>query len=325
MTALEFFAVPAEESLVEKLSALSPANPFATWGYVRSKSEVGFDIWALGLRDRTGELMSGCSAFLALSRLNRTLVVHSLPSVGAESSFWDGLREFCRKRRVTMLELSTFCSPAGVELPPLGDICTKKNRCEYVLDLKGDLTSMLRSNHKRNVKKAQKAGFVVRQTRTAEAASIHLSLMNQSMDRRHRRGENVGRIAPQPDHMAFLRSGLGELFQAVHEDRVLSSVLVLHAPRGGYYQSAGTSSEGMAKGASHFLINCIANQLREEGDETLNLGGADEDSGLARFKEGFGATRMPLPAATYFLGAWWRRKGNRAIRLVHSVRKALLR
>jgi lipid II:glycine glycyltransferase (peptidoglycan interpeptide bridge formation enzyme) len=124
--------------------------------------------------------------------------------------------------------------------------------------------------------------------------------------------------------MAFLRSGLGELFQAVHEDRVLSSVLVLHAPRGGYYQSAGTSLEGMAMCASHFLINCIANQLRDEGDETLNLGGADEDSGLARFKEGFGATRMPLPAATYFLGAWWRRKGNRAIRLVLSVRKTLL-
>ena len=270
----------------------------------------------LGLKDRSGEIATGCGAFLTLGRLSRTLDVPSLPHVSAETSFRDGLREFCREHRVTTLVIGTFGSPAGVEIPPFGSDCARRNRCEFLLDLTGDLTSMLRSNHKRNVKKGDKAGLVVRRTRSPEAAIIHRGLMNQSMDRRRSRGENVGRIGPSPDHIAYLESGFGELFQAVHDDTVMSSVLVLHAPKGGYYQSAGTSPEGMAMGASHFLINRIAIQLSEEGREVLNLGGADENSGLAKFKEGFGASPVPLQAATYNLGAWWRRKILQASRLV---------
>ena len=320
MTDFEFFAVPAEQHLVEKLSELSPTNPFATWSFFQSKSRVGCDTWVLGLKDSSGEIATGCGAFLTFGRLNRTLNVQSSPRVGAESAFWEGLRQFCRERRVTTLIIGTFGSPAGVEVPQFGSDFTRRSRCEFVLDLTGDLTSLLRSNHKRNVKKGHKAGLVVRRTCTPEAAIIHRNLMNQSLDRRRSRGENVGRTGPSPDHMAYLESGFGELFQAMHDDTVLSSVLVLHAPKGSYYHSAGTSPDGMAMGASHFLINHIAIEMSAEGREVLNLGGADEDSGLARFKEGFGATRVPLEAATYHLGEWWRAKLLQVIRLIRSRR-----
>nr|WP_315853138.1 GNAT family N-acetyltransferase [Bythopirellula goksoeyrii] len=285
--------------------------------------EVGCEIWTLGLRQSTGELVSGCGAFLNRSRLCWNLVIPSMPLVGADSLFWDGLREFCRQQRVSELFIGTFGSPTGVEIPTFGD-CTRRDRCEFVLDLKGDLMSMLGSNHKRNVKKAQKAGLVVRRTRTAAAAILHNRLMNQSLERRSSRGEDVHGVGPSPEHIAYLESGAGELFQAVHNTAVLSSVLLLISPNGGYYQSAGTSPEGMAIGASHFLINSIASQLSAENKEILNLGGADVDSGLGRFKEGFGASRLLLPEATFFLGVSWGRKFKRAIRLFSADRKVFL-
>jgi hypothetical protein len=314
----EFFAVPAERHLVEKLSVFSPTNPFTTWSFFQSKSQVECESWVLGLKDSSGDIATGCGAFLRPGRLSRTLDVPSLPNVGAESSFWDGVRDFCREHHVTTLAIGTFASPPAVEIPLFDSNCTRRNRCEFLLELTGDLSSMLRSNHKRNVKKGQKAGLVVRRTRTLEAAIIHRGLMNSSMDRRRLRGEEVGRIGLSPDHIAYLESGFGELFQAMHDHTVVSSVLVLHAAKGGYYQSAGTSPDGMATGASHFLINHIATSLSAEGREVFNLGGADEDSGLARFKEGFGASRVQLEAATFHLGNWWRRGLLSAIRRARS-------
>jgi lipid II:glycine glycyltransferase (peptidoglycan interpeptide bridge formation enzyme) len=86
------------------------------------------------------------------------------------------------------------------------------------------------------------------------------------------------------------------LFQALVGDRLLSSILVLRAAKGGYYHSAGTTAEGMACGASHWLVQHIAQALQSEGLQQFNLGGADED-GLVRFKVGFGSARVELEAA----------------------------
>ena len=72
--------------------------------------------------------------------------------------------------------------------------------------------------------------------------------------RRRTRGEAVSDAAASQDHRAFLESGAGELFQAVSGSTVLSSVLVLRASTSGYYQSAGTSQDGMAIGASAAVI-----------------------------------------------------------------------
>jgi lipid II:glycine glycyltransferase (peptidoglycan interpeptide bridge formation enzyme) len=245
--------------------------------------------------------------------------------VGADSPFWSGLREFCRHHRITMLQIDTFGSPAGAEIPAFGSHCTRRPRCEFVLDLAGDLPAMLGSNHKRNVKKAQKAGLVVSRTRSAEAASVHRALMSQSMDRRRSRGESVERIGPSLEDMTLLQSGAGELFQALDGSTVRSSVLVLVAPKGGYYQSAGTSPEGMAVGASHFLIHGIASQLSAVGARVFNLGGADEASSLARFKQGFGASPVHLPSASCYVGPSWRRRVTRGMALLRTGRKTMLR
>lgn len=321
----EFIAVPANRQIIAELSARAPANPFATASFFESRRRVGCSTWVLGLRDNAGALECGCGAFLRRGRLDRTLVISSLPAVGADSSFWSGLRDFCAQHAVTKLELGTFGSPPGVEIPRLSNHGTSRSRSEFVLGLAADLATMLSANHRRNVKRAQQAGLVVWRTQTAEGLSVHQALMTDSIDRRRRRGENIPGIRPSPEHVALLESGAGELYQALRAGTVLSSALVLLGPKGGYHQSAGTSPDGMAVGASHFLIHSIALQLSAEGAQIFNLGGADEGSGLARFKEGFGASRVPLPSANFYLGAPWRRWASRGIASIRADREKLLR
>ena len=122
------------------------------------------------------------------------------------------------------------------------------------------------------------------------------------MSRRGKRGEAVTDTAPLDALGALIDSGAGELFQAVHDGTVLSSVLVLMAKRGAYYHSAGNHPKGMALGASHFLIQEIASYLRERSFEVFNLGGSDQTNpGLSRFKAGFGASVVDLEEADFFL------------------------
>ncbi len=314
-----FVAVPAEKPAIEELSALLPANPFATPGFFDSRRQVGYSVWVLGLRGGAGDLGCGCGAFLRAGRLSRTLEIASLPPVGADSPFWEGLRGFCREQRVTVLQLDSFGSQAGAQIPDLGGRCERRSRREFLLDLGGDLVARLGSNHKRNVKKAQKAGLAVERTGSADAVGVHQSLMGKSMERRRSRGEDVRQVGPSLEDEALLRSDAGELFQAVRSGEVLSSVLVLRAPRGGYYHSAGTSPEGMEVGASHFLIHGIAGELKAAGCQVLNLGGADEESSLERFKLGFGAAPLPLPAATFYVGPAWRRVASGAMDLLRRA------
>jgi len=322
---VHFIATPARETEVAELSALLPANPFATAGFFEARRQAGYAAWVLGLKDDGGELQCGCGAFLKAGKLNRTLEIRSLPAVGIDSSFWDGLREFCRQQRVTHLELGTFGSPPGVAIPPLASRCTRTSRSEFILHLTGDLSTKLSQNHKRRVKKAHKAGLAVRRTCSAEAVSAHQAVIKQSMDRRQSRGEDVRQIGLSPDDITFLQCRAGELFQALRGDNVLSSALVLRAPEGGYYHTAGTSAEGMALGASHFLVHNIAGQLRAEGAHIFNLGGADEGSSLAQFKEWFGASRVVLPSATCYIGSTGRYVISCAIAFFRSDRGALRR
>lgn len=185
---------------------------------------------------------------------------------------------------------------------------SRRPRCEYALDLVGaDLAGGLAANHRRNIDRARRAGLRMERVADPAACDEHARLIGVSMRRRQELGEIV---AVDPDSRSWLamgRAGAGELFQAVLDRRVLSSVFVLRAKTGAYYQSAGTSPEGMAAGASHFLVYEIARRLRAESLTVFNIGGADSlNPGLQRFKLGFGAAAVPLEAAEFWLGSAFR-------------------
>jgi lipid II:glycine glycyltransferase (peptidoglycan interpeptide bridge formation enzyme) len=185
---------------------------------------------------------------------------------------------------------------------------SRRLRVEYLLPLAGvDIERGMRENHRRNRRKALKAGVQVRQTAEVGALDNHVALIQASLHRRQERGEDV------PDHhdntfeACLLRTGAGRLFQAVAGEAVLSSVLVIDAADGAYYRSAGNSPEAMNCGASVLLLSEIAVQLQAEGKALFNLGGADEGSSLAAFKVGFGSQPQHSEAAVFYVGSGLRR------------------
>jgi lipid II:glycine glycyltransferase (peptidoglycan interpeptide bridge formation enzyme) len=122
------------------------------------------------------------------------------------------------------------------------------------------------------------------------------------MRRREQRGQAAFTTISIEPSLEFLRSGCGVLYQVAVEGSVLSSALVLISDRGAYYQSAGTSQEGMEHGASPYLVYETARSLQERGLQIFNLGGvAGTNPGLHDFKAGFGAAQRSLAATEYSL------------------------
>ena len=175
------------------------------------------------------------------------------------------LRDLCERQVVTKLELGTFNSPVGVEIPEIGS-CAFRTRCEFILDLVGDPYARLTNRHRANIKKAQKAGLVIRRTRAATAVEVH-----QDADRSVHGPETLSAARTYPRSKArwtpsrCIESGAGDLYQAMVDDTVLSSALVLRHPGEPTATRQGPSPDGMNVGASHYLIHSISKELGGDG------------------------------------------------------------
>ncbi|MDB4913473.1 MAG: Acetyltransferase protein [Gemmatimonadetes bacterium] len=318
-----FRATLANTDDVAELARCYPASVFLSAGYLNAMRATGQEIWIFGVRGEDGTVQAACGGLLKTGRLNTTLEIPSLPNVEGSSPFWAGLQTFWEDKHVTILDLGSFGSPAGTRLPELPAVRGRRQRREFVLSLGGNAPLGVSSNHRRNIRRAEKAGVHVTRTHAPNAAAVHLSLMKHSVHRRRLRGEHIQMSEASAELRAFLDAGAGELFQAVRGNDVLSSVLILRSKSGAYYRSAGTSTEGMLVGASHLLVHSIARQLEAEGVQQFNLGGADDGSSLARFKMGFGAARIDLEASASYIGPPWRRRVSRAVELLRNDRPAL--
>lgn len=306
MAEMEFIVETNPDALITRLEAVHPENPFATSAFLSAKERLGCQGMLLGLKQPGQSLSAGCLAFLQRGRLNTQLEIPSLPKLPHSDVFWQGLQTLCKELGVTNLTLDTFASPDGTQAPSLGRKLSSKDRAEFVIDLKSNIEAGLGKNHSRNAKKATKAGVQLRRSSSQEAASMHKSLMELSLVRRGERGEEIATPDSSPVTKAFLESGSGELFQAILNDEIVSSVLIILSNKGGYYYSAGTSPEGMAVGASHFLISGIAQTLKNNDLDYFNLGGADRESSLERFKLGFGTTARISTSSKNYVGPAWK-------------------
>lgn len=289
--------------LCSEVASLEPLNPFRSWAYAQAMTSLGKEPWLFYAQEQ-GRIVTGCFGFLRSGRINRSLEIPSIPAIPEQDEFWGNLAHFCSERRVSRLSIQSFAS-AGADIPSMTGEIERRQRNEYFIDLQAPVVwSGASTNHRRNIQKGQKAGLVVECTRDVGACAVHAHLQNASMERRAVRGEEVVADAHVRNFKALLQNGAGEIFRAKKGDNVLSSILVLRAARGAYYHSAGTNSEGMAVGASHFLISQIAEALRGEGMERFNLGAAgDNNLGLERFKSGFGAKSVKLECAEFDLAS----------------------
>ncbi|HEX4749643.1 MAG TPA: GNAT family N-acetyltransferase [Bryobacteraceae bacterium] len=311
--------------LEDLLRRASVANPFSTIEYGRAVQASGREVWIVGLTG-DGTEANVTLGLIKTGRLSTEVELPSLPPVASDPEFWAVVDQLCRKRGVTDLVAESYGS-APFDLPPLRAETSRSTRREYIWRLDGkDLSGMLSADHRRNIKKAQKANVSIRRTRDKlDWLGDHMSLVIHSAQRRVARGESVALANEERLYRAFLESGAAELFQAVSGEKVLASLLVLLSPRSGYSHTTGSSAEGMTVGASRFLIKSIAEALQQDGRETFNLGGAVDGTSLSQFKLGFGAEPVVLPAAECYVGPVWKKKLRSAIRLWRSDPEAFSR
>ena len=314
---VEFFATPADNSTVlPDLAAHAPENPFLTSAYFKARKHLGAEAWIIGLKERQ-RLHSAAGAFITRGRLNSRIEVASLPAAAADRQYWSGLLRFASQHRITEIEGNSFASPM-VTVPVLTEEVERTPRCEYLVDLNDFRIDNLSSNHRRNIRKASVRKLTSTRSTDLTACREHVRLMSLSHDRRRRRGEVIHGGSDVDRLMPLLTCGCGELFQASADREVLSSILVLRASKGAYYQSAGTAPEGMTLGASHFLIYSVMCQLKEDGVRVFNLGGAPVGSTLARFKGGFGAAAVSLTSVMLYTGSRWRSRLTTLVKLARS-------
>jgi hypothetical protein len=308
MTELQSIPEP-DEAVLSVLSSRVPTNPFYTAEYCKFRKACGFQPWAL-LQNDHGVLRSGCTAFVQRGRLSRLLEIASLPRLDSQETFWHGLMSFCRSHRITDLCVDSFASEKA-RIPALAPESWRKDRREFVILLQHPgLWQSMNKGHNYCVKRGRKNGMQADWFSGESACLTHARLVDASMARRIERGEDVSGAAGHEKYLEILRSGAGALYQAILHGQVVSSGMVLKAPKGAYLHSMGSNAEGMQTGAAHFLLYELGNELKSQSAELLNLGGTEEThGGLVQFKSGFGASTVvyELESAQFILNPRWAR------------------
>jgi hypothetical protein len=315
---MRFAATPFPNAgLMAAVEQLPPFSPFNTTAYATAMQSLGAEPYILTLDDGRG---AGCLGMLRLGRFSAAFTIPSLSRLTDPAPFFEGLQSFCRARSVWDLEITTFGSDWKGAIPVVGTELSRRPRWEFVASLSDGGGLDLSTNHRRNAIKAERAGVVCRRTRDPSAVAVHVAASHASMERRTARGEVVDASQIGREASALLQSQAAELFQAVHEGVVVSSLLVVRSARVAYYHSAGTTPDGMRLGASPLLVSWVAATLAGEGVAEFNLGGAEPtNAGLYRFKEGFGADVRELEALSCSVVASWRRRVRAVLRWIARV------
>jgi lipid II:glycine glycyltransferase (peptidoglycan interpeptide bridge formation enzyme) len=200
---------------------------------------------------------------------------------------------------------------------PIGNGCSslkKKNRKEYIIDLRSDLPSIKRkvkSSVRRKARQVGKKGVVFHETYSSEALQNFISLLDETKRIRLSKGYEgyCSYYMPFLDEVILsqlLRRKAGRLFVVERKGKTLSAdFAIVHGNRAFVLLNA-TSAEGYKIGARKFLLLSLIEKTKKEGIEYLNLGGVAPDSSanaLAFFKHSFGAEEQVCEGgSTAFLG-----------------------
>jgi hypothetical protein len=315
---------PADDGFAS-LARRMPDRPFVTPAFVRARERAEGVSAVLLTLFRGLEPVAQCPAFLRSGRWSRGLEIESLPDLDTGSDvFWNGLARYGKQRGIGRLEVNTYGSRVAV-IPALGHELERHQRTEFHIMLGPAGTGGEKTRQKANLRKARRAGLVARSTRDPGALPTHIALIGESLVRRRLRGEAVPSIDEHcvASFAPYLDTGASELFQAWKGDTVVSSLLVLLAERGAYYQSSGSDADGFDTGAASFLHASTVEVLRGRGVERLNLGGCQvAETGLREFKTRLGGVPVSLESAAFDLRPTWQRTLHTTL---ESIRAALRR
>ena len=297
------------------VSNVTPLTPFNTGSYAAARRIIGYKPCTLVL-EADSEVTEGCLGFFKKGILSSSLELMTSPKLSEPDIFWIGVLDFCRKERVCDLFIESFASETA-DIPWLPGEVSRRVRYEFILDLTSpELFQNISQDHKRDISCAQKSGLIVKKARELSAAKLHLGLVRASMAQQAVRSEGAGALNEKRFFEALLTSGSGEIFQVYHKDKVVSSIMLVKSKYYAYYQSGGTSEDGIQYGASVFCICEVATILKSEGIQLFNLGEADvNEEDLHRFKTGFGARPVKLEAVSISVGSPIKRKIRKVAKL----------
>jgi len=283
--------------LIAGIERLHPGIAFHSMRYTAAMISRGAVPVAIVFQEGR-RLVAGCMAFMSGPWQARQLEIPSLTDMPDWARFTQGLAKICRRELAWSVSINTYGS-SPLSLPMLPGLVKSRPRLEHILPLDQPIDRLeMAATHSRHIRRARRLGLSLRRSGEPGSLAEHVEAVESSMLRRRLRGENAPDSFDRDSAAALLRSRAGELYQIVDRRGVYASALVLTSEQSGYYHSAGVTSIGRHSGASHYLVYRICEALREEGKRVLNLGGAGPDNpGLARFKEGFGATAVQLEAA----------------------------
>ena len=282
------FTTQAE--IIDRLGAKAPLVALTPARYRSFFQEYEPKVLAVS---RNGKLVDVGALILRRQRFDKTLVVTISSLLSEPDYFWSSMTVLARDWRVNRVMIEMFGAPADDQRAFEGEKLRQRTQI-YVCDLtRDDLAAELSSNHRRNIRKAEAQGFDVVEESSPKAIEDHVRLCGASNDRRSGRGEQIQGNKDRAATEAYLKTGQATLYQAVHEGTAYSSILVLRIGAAAYYDTGGTSPEGMKMGGSHFLMFKVMERLKAEGVTSFSLDVANTE-GLIKFKTGFGAVEWPL-------------------------------
>jgi hypothetical protein len=309
----------SSSNLALEVKSLAPECPGLALAPIQAKALLfGDEPWVFTLL--RGETQAGLAfGSLRRGRLSSALTVTVTSTIPLHDAFWDGLLRFASTHSITRLSVESVALGTGrAPIPALpGETGRYSSIRMYVLDLsKESVEAEMSSNHRRNVKKAQKHGAEIVIGASPEAVREHLALIDLSLLRRSQRGEPTNLRAQAEEVARLLRLPNTQLFQARVDGEVVSSKLVYTVDDYAFYDSGGSSPKGMAVGASHLLMYEIITALRARKVATLNLDVASVAAGgLARYKLEFGSQVYELDRVT----VEWDTLRRRAVNGLHTL------
>jgi hypothetical protein len=179
--------------------------------------------------------------------------------------------------------------------PPVGvgTLVTHGETVSIDLTLPADeLWANIRNNHRRDIGKAVRLGYVARMDGRWEHFETFVRLYRETMERL----SAEERYMFDEAYFRKLRDALGpslSLWVVLYEDIVAAAVLFVETAGIVQYHLAGSDERYAHARPTKLLIHTVANWAKERGDRRLHLGGGvgGADDSLMHFKAGFSDDR----------------------------------
>lgn len=287
------FVASAVDDLSAQWKILRPEQAGVELSLIQARAlTFGAQAWIFSLLAE-GRCVGAAVASLQRGRMRSSLNLTLTAELPDRDAFWDGVMAFVRQHDITNLWVESVGFPAPAESLP--EMAGEHHRFSdvklYVVDLeRDDPFSAFSHGTKSTIKKARKNAAEVVVLPPFEAVARHCDLIEASLARRAQRGEQI-KNKDYTDYVnSLLEKGAGRLYQAAIGGAVVSSKFVFFLGDAAFWDSSGTSPEGMRLGASQFLMFEMMQLLRADGLRVLNLDVASVGAGgLGAYKAGFGA------------------------------------